>query len=96
MSPSSYRGSVRDVYQAAWAIPEVFDSLYCYCGCKANPRFRHKTLLTCYTDDHAANCYICLKEGEMAWTMTQQGKSIEEIIIEIDRWEAKNRLSKMG
>ncbi|MEE8483300.1 MAG: PCYCGC motif-containing (lipo)protein, partial [Nitrospinota bacterium] len=59
---------------------------YCYCRCKENPRFRHKTLLTCYTDEHAANCGICLDEGSAAWEMTQDGKTPEEIRTAIDSY----------
>jgi hypothetical protein len=35
-------------------IPWVLDSIYCYCFCEESPAFRHKSLLSCYTDDHAA------------------------------------------
>jgi hypothetical protein len=45
---------VRRAYQAAKEIPWVLDSIYCYCRCKENPNFRHKSLLSCYVDQHAA------------------------------------------
>lgn len=45
---------VKKAYQAAREIPWVLDSIYCYCRCKENPNFRHKSLLSCYVDLHAA------------------------------------------
>ena len=45
---------VRAAYQVARDIPWVLDSIYCYCRCKENPAFRHKSLLSCYVDGHAA------------------------------------------
>ncbi len=83
---SRFRGRVAQIYGYASKIPEVFDRLYCYCRCKENPRFRHKTLLTCYTDEHAANCGICLDEGSAAWEMTQDGKTPDEIRTAIDSY----------
>ena len=43
---------VRSAYQAAREIPWVLDSIYCYCFCEES--FQHKSLLSCYVDDHAA------------------------------------------
>ncbi len=45
---------VRKAYQAAKEIPWVLDSIYCYCRCEESPVFRHKSLLSCYVDNHAA------------------------------------------
>jgi hypothetical protein len=44
---------VRAAYQVAKQIPWVLDSIYCFCHCEDAP-FRHKSLLTCYVDDHAS------------------------------------------
>ena len=46
---------IKAAYQVAKDIPWVLDSIYCYCKCKENPAFRHKSLLSCYVDSHAAN-----------------------------------------
>ncbi len=81
---SRYRGRVAQIYEYASKIPEVLDKLYCYCLCKENPRFRHKNLLTCFTDDHASNCGVCLDEAAAAWEMTQDGKTPDEIRAAID------------
>lgn len=45
---------VRRAYQVAKEIPWVLDSIYCYCMCEESPVFRHKSLLSCYVDNHAA------------------------------------------
>lgn len=45
---------VREAYAVARKIPWVLDSIYCYCRCKESPVFRHKSLLSCYVDDHAS------------------------------------------
>lgn len=45
---------VKKAYQAAKEIPWVLDSIYCYCMCEESPVFRHKSLLSCYVDNHAA------------------------------------------
>lgn len=95
MAPNRFRGRVSAVYRWAAEIPEVFDSLYCYCRCKENPRFKHKTLLTCYTDTHAAKCGICLKEGQMAWELTKRGMSPTEIRGEVDKYYARLSRSRV-
>ena len=95
MAPNRFRGRVSAVYKWAAEIPEVFDGLFCYCGCAANPRFKHKTLLTCYTDTHASKCGICLKEGQMAWELTKQGMSPTEIRGEVDKYYAKLKRSRV-
>lgn len=45
---------VKRAYQVAREIPWVLDSIYCYCFCEENPYFRHKSLLSCYVDNHAS------------------------------------------
>ena len=52
LSPHKFTGNVRKAYEAARAIPEVLDRLYCYCRCREN--FNHKNLLSCYVDTHAS------------------------------------------
>lgn len=45
---------VKEAYRIAQEIPWVMDSIYCYCKCEESPAFRHKSLLSCYVDNHAA------------------------------------------
>lgn len=45
---------IKKAYQIAKEIPWVLDSIYCYCFCKESPAFKHKSLLSCFVDNHAA------------------------------------------
>ncbi len=70
---------VAAAYQAAQAIPETLDRIYCYCHCALNPKFKHKSLLTCYVDTHGANCGICMKQAIGAQVMKKKGMTPEEM-----------------
>ncbi|VAX18106.1 hypothetical protein MNBD_NITROSPINAE02-449 [hydrothermal vent metagenome] len=72
-------------YQIAKEIPGVLDKIFCYCYCSINPRFKHKSLLTCYVDDHASMCGICMKETIMAKQMTDQGMTPQQIAMAIKK-----------
>ncbi|MBI1987013.1 MAG: hypothetical protein HYS70_01520 [Nitrospinae bacterium] len=52
LSPTHFAGKIAQAYQVAQEIPQVLDQLYCYCQCQET--FGHKSLLTCYVDNHAA------------------------------------------
>lgn len=51
LSPERFNGKVKQAYEIARAIPEVLDRLFCYCQCQS---IGHKSLLSCYVDDHAS------------------------------------------
>lgn len=82
LSPSAFTGEVARAYRIAQEIPEVLDSLYCYCDCKLH--FDHKSLLTCYVDEHAKNCDICMDEAFMAYELHSKGMGIEDIRKAVD------------
>ena len=46
--------------------------------------FRHKTLLTCYTDTHAAGCGICLSEARLAAQLKDKGLPDDQIKVSIE------------
>ena len=52
LDPARFVGKARLAHQVAREIPDVLDQLYCYCEC--DKHFGHKSLLSCYTDGHAA------------------------------------------
>lgn len=55
MDPNMFTHPViKKAYQVAKDVPWVLDSIYCFCFCKESPAFRHKSLLSCYVDTHAA------------------------------------------
>ncbi|MBT4287217.1 MAG: hypothetical protein HOD92_07740 [Deltaproteobacteria bacterium] len=69
-------------YGVAGKIPQVLDQIYCFCGCSHS--IGHKSLLSCFTDDHAANCGICMDQALLADKMTSKGSSIVEIVDAMD------------
>lgn len=77
LSPALFAGRTARAYQVAREIPEVLDQLYCYCHCQET--LGHKSLLTCYVDNHAAGCDICMNEALAASAYTKRGYSIAEI-----------------
>lgn len=83
LSPAIFHGRTALAYQYAAEIPEVLDNQFCYCYCRTN--FNHKTLLTCFTDDHGANCSICQNEVFRANQLYKKGLSINEIAKRIDK-----------
>ena len=88
-----WKGRAAEAYSLAAVIPQVIDAQYCYCDCSKNPRFKHKTLLTCYTDDHGANCDICQNEVFMSYDLYKKGYSIPDIKATVDREFEKQRHS---
>ena len=83
MSDALFIGRVAEAYRIAAEIPKVIDSLFCYCYCKKN--HQHKTLLTCYTSKHGSKCDICLGEVFYAYELYNQGKTLDEIVIAVDK-----------
>jgi hypothetical protein len=55
LDPTMFKDpQVREAYRIAKEIPWVLDSIYCYCKCEESPAFKHKSLLSCYVDNHAS------------------------------------------
>ena len=52
LDPALFVGKARLAHQVAREIPDTLDRLYCYCEC--DKHLGHKSLLSCYTDGHAA------------------------------------------
>jgi hypothetical protein len=83
LSPYYFNGQVARAYEIAREIPEVIDSLYCYCDCKKH--MGHKSLLTCYVDQHAVRCDLCLDEVYMASELHSQGADVVAIRKAVDK-----------
>jgi hypothetical protein len=53
LDPSMFSGRTKAAYAAAKKYPEVLDQVFCYCTCD-QPPVNHKSLLSCFTDNHGA------------------------------------------
>jgi len=71
-------------YEIARKIPATLDRIHCFCECAESPMFRHKTLLTCFTDLHAAGCGICLSEARLAYDLKSRGLSDDEVVNTVE------------
>jgi hypothetical protein len=79
-----YEPQAKPAYQIARQIPATIDRLHCFCECAENPQFHHKTLLTCFTDGHAAGCGICIREALLAADLKQKGASDDEVVTLVE------------
>ncbi len=52
LDPALFVGKAALAHQVAREIPDTLDQLYCYCEC--DKHMGHRSLLSCYTDGHAA------------------------------------------
>ena len=79
-----YEPDVKLAYEAAQKYPDVIDRIHCFCECKESQREHHKTLLTCFTNLHAAGCGVCQREAIMAAKLKSQGVSDDEVEITVE------------
>ena len=82
LSPAYFTGKEAKAYAIAKEIPEILDSLYCYCDCEKH--FGHKSLLTCYVDLHAKYCDVCMDEALTAYDLHKQGYDVLSIRKAVD------------
>ena len=80
LAPEKFTGKQRLGYEAVRAIPETIAQLPCYCHCDKG--FGHKSLHSCFVDDHAAHCAICIDEALLALQLQKQEKLTPEQIRE--------------
>ena len=83
LAPQYFTGKTAQAYQAAREIPEILDSLHCYCECKKH--HGHKSLLTCFVTTHGRNCSICIDEAVMARKLHKEGKDVVAIRKAVDK-----------
>jgi hypothetical protein len=67
---SQFTGLTRMAYAAVKEIPETIAQLPCYCHCDEG--FGHKSLQTCFVDDHAAHCAVCVEEALLAYKLQKE------------------------
>lgn len=72
LPPEQFTGLVRDAYRAAREIPETIAQMPCYCHCDRG--MGHKSLHSCFEDDHASHCAVCVNEALLALKLSREGK----------------------
>lgn len=84
LPPAQFLGKTRTAYQIVKEIPQTIAQLPCYCHC--DEAFGHKSLHTCFVDDHAAHCAVCVDEVLLAYKLETQDKltpeQVRKVIIE--------------
>lgn len=87
---TDFSGKTREAYAAAKEIPETLAQLPCYCYC--DKAFGHKSLHTCFTDDHASQCAVCVDEALLAYRLQKEEKKTPEQVrqIIIEKYAATN------
>ena len=70
LEPGSFTGITRDAYRAAREIPVTLAQLPCYCHCDQG--FGHKSLYSCFEDDHASHCDVCVREALLALKLEKE------------------------
>ena len=77
LPPQGFSGKAREAYEAVRRAPQLIAQMPCYCHCDRS--IGHKSLHSCFEDNHAANCATCIDEALDAYAMSKQGLSPEQI-----------------
>ena len=72
-----FNGKTREAYEAAKQIPVILAQMPCYCHCDRG--MGHKSLHSCFEDDHAAHCATCVDEALLAYRLQKEGLSVPQI-----------------
>jgi hypothetical protein len=77
LPPENFIGKTREAYRAVGEIPQTIAQLPCYCYCDQS--IGHKSLHSCFEDDHAAHCAVCVNEALEAYRLQKEGMTPEQI-----------------
>jgi hypothetical protein len=77
LAPEKFEGLTRDAYRVARDIPVTLAQMPCYCYCDRG--MGHKSLYSCFEDDHASHCAVCVNEALLAHQLEKEGKSVVQI-----------------
>ncbi len=72
LAPEKFEGLTRDAYKAAREIPVTIAQMPCYCHCDRG--MGHKSLYSCFEDEHASHCAVCVNEALLAHKLEKEGK----------------------
>jgi len=82
LPPESFKGEVKAAYAAVREIPKIIARFPCYCNCDRS--LGHKSLYSCFEDDPAAGCGICMNSALKAYKLLKEQKmSVEQIRAEL-------------
>lgn len=76
LAPDKFIGKTRDAYRIAKQIPATLAQLPCYCECDRG--YGHKSLHSCFEDDHASHCVVCVDEALLAFQLQTKNKMTPE------------------
>lgn len=76
LAANRFKGKSREAYLAAKEIPTTLAQLPCYCEC--DKAFGHKSLHSCFVDDHASQCAVCVDEALLAYKLQKEEKLTPE------------------
>lgn len=90
LAPDQFIGKTREAYRVAKLIPATLAQLPCYCECDRG--YGHKSLHTCFEDDHASHCVVCVDEALLAYQLQKEQKMTPEQVREliIEKYSATN------
>lgn len=90
LAPNKFTGKTRDAYRVAKQIPATLAQLPCYCECDRG--FGHKSLHSCFEDDHASQCAVCVDEALLAYQLQTQNKMTPEQVRQriIEKYSESN------
>ena len=91
LAASKFFGKAREAYDVAKKIPETLAQLPCYCEC--DKAFGHKSLHTCFVDDHASHCAVCVDEALLAYKLQKDEKLTPEQVRQqiIEKYSAEHQ-----
>jgi hypothetical protein len=72
LDPEKFTGVTRDAYRAVREIPQTIAQMPCYCHCDRG--MGHKSLYSCFEDDHASHCATCVNEALLALKLEKELK----------------------
>ena len=77
LAPEKFTGKAQEAYRVVREAPQLIAQLPCYCYCDRG--FGHKSLHSCFVDDHAAHCAVCVDEALLAYDLQKRGMSPQQI-----------------
>ena len=77
LAPEKFTGKAQEAYRVVREDPQLIAQLPCYCYCDRG--FGHKSLHSCFVDDHAAHCAVCVDEALLAYDLQKRGLSPQQI-----------------